>query len=74
MNRTYCDGCEKHIERVEGIAAVAINGEMRMLMYKDPSNLRDPRMRTQRHSATNFHWCDGCAGIAVKAVREANGK
>lgn len=69
-----CDGCERRIERVEGIHATAVKGEMRLLMYEDPSNLSDPRMRTQRRSATNFHWCDRCAGIAVKAVREANGK
>jgi hypothetical protein len=74
MNRTYCDGCEKQIEPVEGVVVAAIKGEMRLLMYGDPSNLRDPRMRTQRRSATSFHWCDRCAGAAVKAVREANGK
>ena len=74
MIKTHCDGCEKHIEPVEGVATAAIKGEMRLLVYADPSNLRDPRMRTQRRSGTSFHWCDRCAGAAVKAVREVNGK
>lgn len=72
--RIHCDGCDKRIERIEGTTAIAINGEMRLLIYKNPSGLRDPQMRTKRHVTTNFHLCDRCAGIAVKAVREANGK
>lgn len=75
MIKIHCDGCEKHIERVGGVAVAAIKGDMKMLIYRgDPSNLRDPGMAFRRHSAIAFHWCDGCAEIAVKAVKEANGK
>lgn len=73
MIKVHCDGCQKEIERVDGMRATAIEGEMRMLMYKEPNNLRDPRMRTQRFSAKNFHWCDECAGIAVTAIKERKG-
>lgn len=73
MIKIHCDGCDRQIERVDGLLAVAIKGEMSLLMYRgDISNLRDPRMAQRRHSASNFHWCDKCAGTAVAAVKEAN--
>lgn len=60
--KIHCDGCETILSEN---AMPAIDGKRRIRMYHDQDLYTQP---------IGFDWCDLCADVALKAVREANGR
>lgn len=69
--KILCDGCG---ETIKDTWKMPMEGKIRPRMYEDASNLRNPQDANFRLHPVTFHWCDECATVAQRAVKEANAK